>query len=171
MKKAIPGKNEKKIATVEDLISSGELEKAEKVLENILREEPGNQKAIVALAKLIFFNDYEKSFKLLDQIDEGSEYSEIRESLKTFAHLFSLKNNPNQLTDSPAKKLYVEAISDLQKQDFDSALFKFIEVIREDRYFADDGARKACIAIFKYLGEENELTLKHRKDFGRALYV
>ena len=171
LKKAIPGKNEKEIATVEEIISSGEFTKAKKVLENILSNEPENQKARIMLAKLIFFDDYEKSLKLIGQIDEGSEYSELIESLKTFVHLFSLKNAHEQLTDSPVKILYLQAISELQKQNFDSALNKFIEVIRNDRYFDDDGARKACIAIFKYLGEENELTIKHRRDFGRALYV
>ncbi len=153
------------------MISSGELKQAEKVLENILVDEPNNQKAKIILAKLIFFDDFEKSLKLLDQIEEGSEHSESIDSLKTFAYLFSLKNNPENLDNSSVKNLYLDAINEIQKQNFDSALTKFIEVIRADRYFDNDGARKACIAIFKYLGEENELTLKHRRDFGRALYV
>ncbi len=171
LKKAIPGKNEKKITTAETLISTGEFAKAEKVLEKILEEEPANQKAIVTLAKLIFFKDNEKSLSLIDQVDEEAEYFEIVESLKTFANLFQMQNNPNHLSDNPAKNLYAEAIADLQKQDFSSALNKFIEVIRIDRYFDEDGARKACIAIFKYLGEDNEITINHRRDFGRALYV
>ncbi len=171
LKKAIPGKNEKKISTVEDLISSGEIKKAEKVLENILIDEPDNIKAKIILAKLIFFNDYEKSLKLIEQISEGSEYLDSIESLNIFARLFSLKDNSDNLDNTPSKNIYLNAIADLQKQNFDSALTKFIELIRDDRYYDEDGARKACIAIFKYLGEENELTLKHRRDFGRALYI
>jgi putative thioredoxin len=50
-------------------------------------------------------------------------------------------------------------------------LEQFIEVIREDRYYDDDGSRKACIAIFKYLGEERDTTIKYRRAFGNALYV
>ena len=77
----------------------------------------------------------------------------------------------DSLPDSPAREKYITAIENLRNQNFDSALSNFIDVIREDRYFDDDGARKACIAIFKYLGEESAITLKYRRDFGSALYV
>jgi putative thioredoxin len=69
------------------------------------------------------------------------------------------------------KSIYIEAIGDLMKKNFPNALEKFIKVIKENKSYDDEGARKACIAIFKYLGEENEITLKYRRDFGRALYV
>lgn len=56
-------------------------------------------------------------------------------------------------------------------KDFYSALSRFIDVIRTDKSYDDNGSRKACIAIFKYLGEDHEITIKHRRDFGSALYV
>ena len=34
-------------------------------------------------------------------------------------------------------------------RDFDLALSRFIEAIRTDRFYDNDGPRKACIAIFK----------------------
>ena len=78
---------------------------------------------------------------------------------------------PNELADKPIGAKYLSAIKSLAKVDFDEALRQFIEIIREDRKYDNDGARKACIAIFKYLGEEHDITLKHRRDFGSALYV
>lgn len=153
------------------LISNGETDKAIKVLENMLKKEPENEKVKVMLAKLLVFKDKEKCLSLIEGIDEGSENFELVVSLKTISRLINLKNNPNGLQESPAWNLYMEAIGDIQKQNFDSALDKFIEVIRSDRTLDDDGARKACIAIFKYLGEENEITIKHRRDFGSALYI
>jgi putative thioredoxin len=54
---------------------------------------------------------------------------------------------------------------------FDSSLEKFIEVIRADKSSDNEGARRACIAIFKYLGDDHEITIKHTRDFGSALYV
>ena len=59
----------------------------------------------------------------------------------------------------------------LKDKKFDQSIEKFIEIIKTDRFYSDDIAKKACIAIFKYLGEENEITLTYRKEFGRALYV
>ena len=171
LKKAVPGKNGMQLVAAETLISNGETEKAIKVLENILKQESDNEKAKVMLAKLLFFKDTKKSLSIIEDIDEGSENFEAVDSLRTISRLLELKNNPNGLQESPAVNLYLEAVNDVQNQNFNAALEKLIEVIRTDRSLDDDGARKACIAIFKYLGEENEITIKHRRDFGSALYV
>jgi putative thioredoxin len=66
--------------------------------------------------------------------------------------------------------LYYSAIQHLTAGDFDTAIGQFIEVIRENRSYDDDGSRKACIAVFKLLGEEHHVTQKHRRDFSSALY-
>jgi len=63
------------------------------------------------------------------------------------------------------KELYLEAIKALQQHDYDRALEKFIEVIRENRYYNDDTARIACLAIFGLLGEEHPIVKKHRPSF------
>ncbi len=171
LKKAIPGKNGTQLVAAETLISTGETDKAINVLENILKQEPDNEKVKVLLAKLLLFKDSKKSLSLVENIDEGSENFETVDSLRTIYHLIEIKNNPDNLSESQARNLYLDAIGDIQNQNFEAALDKFIEVIRNDRTLDDDGARKACIAIFKYLGEENDITIKHRRDFGSALYV
>jgi len=80
-------------------------------------------------------------------------------------------NNQDSFKDSTEKLKYIDAINDLKNKIFELSLEKFIDVIRNDRNLDDDGARKACLAIFKYLGEENEITLKYSRDFGSALYI
>ena len=43
-------------------------------------------------------------------------------------------------------------------------------MIRRNRYYDDDGARKAVIAVFKLLGEDHETTRAYRNPFANALY-
>lgn len=50
-----------------------------------------------------------------------------------------------------------------------TAVGQFIEAIRENRSY-DDGSRKACIAVFKLLSEEHEVTKRPRRDFSSALH-
>jgi len=171
LKKAIPGKNGMQLNAAESLISTGEEDKAINVLENVLKQEPYNEKAKILLSKLLLFKDNKKSQDLIKNIDEGSENFQAADSMRTLSCLIELNNNAYELAESPMKNLYLDALKDIQNQNFDSAIDKLIEVIRNDRTLEDDGARKACIAIFKYLGEENEITIKHRRDFGSALYV
>jgi len=126
--------------------------------------------AKVYLAKTLLFESPDEATRLLEGMDDP-KFSEVTETVATFSRLFELESKPEILPDSEVKATYIEAIRFIRVQDFDSALEKFIEVIRTDRYYDDDGSRKACIAIFKYLGDEHPTTLKWRREFSSALYV
>ncbi len=167
LKKAIPGKNAVEIERAKDLIYKGESNKASALIEKLLKAEPDNSELKILLAKTLLFREPETAEKLAVESENDINYSETIESIKTIAHLFSL----NGINGNGAAVEYKSAIAELKKKNFDSALEKFIDVIKTDRSLDDDGARKACIAIFKFLGEENEITLKHRREFGSALYI
>jgi len=50
------------------------------------------------------------------------------------------------------------------------ALEQFLEVMRRDRRFRDDGARKAMLAVFAILGEEHPLVQEYRRRMASLLY-
>lgn len=170
LKKNIPNKYQDLVLHAEELFSVGKENEAQKILNEVLRDDPNNSVAKILLAKTYLFDNSSKALALLIGVEETSENAEIINSLKTIAGLID-ENNKLLIEDSPTKELYLEAISSLREKNFEKSLEKFIEVIRTDRYYADDAARKACIAIFKFLGEESKITLSYRRDFGSALYV
>ena len=145
--------------------------KQKKYLEKILAENPEESDAKMLLAKIYLFEDPNKSLSLISNIEHSSENEDIFDSIQIISSLITRLNNKSISFESPVLEKYIAAINDLKNKDFDSSLNKFIDVIRNDRKLDDDGARQACIAIFKYLGEDNEITLKHRRDFGSALYI
>ena len=171
LKKAIPSKYAEKVEAAKSLFNEQRNDEAKKLLNNILDSEPANEEAKLLLGKILVFEDSNKAKQLVENIDGSTDNYEQVESIQTIVELFDKLKETNLLPDAPVKNNYVAAIENIKIKNFDSALEKFIDIIREDRSYDDDGARKACIAIFKYLGEENEITLKHRKDFGSALYI
>ena len=120
------------------------------------------------LVKLKLFGNPEEVAALVPMLEEEYEFSELVSSVATLAELLARKRDA--YSDGSTKELYMKAVDELREKNFDAALDAFIGVLRENRYYDDDGARKACIAVFKYLGEEHPVTLKHRKVFDRALY-
>ena len=169
LKKFIPRKSKHEIDRAKELIALGKVEEARPVLEEIVGIEPDNEQARTLLARTLVFSDPERVNRLtLDVVDPA--VAELAEALRTLAYLFGLASHPESLPDHSVKAAYLSAINCMQKSEFDEALEQFINIIREDRKFDTDGARKACIAIFKFLGEEHPTTLKHRRDFGNALY-
>ncbi len=167
LQKVIPGKYQKEITAVKELLLKGNNAEAMVLLEKLIEEEPDNPEVKVLLARTILFEDSSRALELITGIEDNTDFSDLIESIKTISNLFTM----NGLDNSEIAKQFKSAVVSLKSKNFDSALEKFIDVIRTDRTFNDDGARKACIAIFKYLGEESEITLRHRRDFGSALYV
>jgi putative thioredoxin len=106
---------------------------------------------------------------LIENLDEP-KHSDILEAIRTFAQLHELAHHTDRLPGSDVRQLYTSALQSLLVRDFDTALQRFIDVIRQERYYQDDSSRKACIAIFKLLGKEHPITQKYRREFSSALY-
>ncbi|MFO7526119.1 MAG: thioredoxin [Ignavibacteriaceae bacterium] len=171
LRKSIPSKFADMIENAKILLGEGKEEDAKIILEDVLKGDINNSEVKVLLAKILLFDSPHYAKRLIENADLSPDNLELAESIEIISDLFEKLNNKSLLYEAPVKKIYAEAISKLHQKDVDAALEKFIEVIREDKSYDNEGARKACIAIFKYLGEEHQITIKHRRDFGRALYV
>jgi len=169
LKKSIPSKFADRIEQAKVLLKNGNITDAKVILEDVHSGDVNNSEVKVLLAKILLFEDQKEALRLVQNVDDNLNNIELAEAIGTLAEL--LNRNLKSFPDSEVKGKYLSSFEDINRRDFDSALEKFIAIIRTDRNYDNDGARKACIAIFKYLGEDHKITIKHRRDFGSALYV
>ncbi|ARA94906.1 thioredoxin [Rhodothermaceae bacterium RA] len=171
LEKALPSENKRRLEQAEAALEAGDPDTAEPLLRAVLAEEPTNPKAKVLLARILVFRDPDQAEALVDGADfAGPGYVQMAEAVKTLARLTRLQQHPDDLPDEPGRDTYRAALDALAERDFDTALARFIEVIQQHRYYDDDGARKACIALFTLLGPTHEITRKHRRTFDMSLY-
>lgn len=170
LEKSLPDKHQPALDHAEALFVSGEERTALSVVEEVLTQDPANLRARILCAQLHLFSNPDRAIGLLESVEEHVAGFEKVDSVRTLADILRKAKEPNALPAGAVKDVYTAALKEAAQRNFDTALEKFIRVIREDRYYDDDGARKACIAIFKYLGEGHEITVKHRRDFSSALY-
>jgi putative thioredoxin len=166
LEKALPNPFRKELSSAEELIKAEDVEGARSLLERLLKSDPSNDDARVLLAGTYLPEDPERSKALVEGIEEDSPHYPFADALRTISALRRKENLP----PGPSRGEYLLGIQELSKNNFDGALEHFIEVIRQDRSFDDDGARKAVIAIFRILGEDHEITRRHRRSFSSALY-
>ncbi len=165
----LPGKFADTLQEAKDLLASGDEAGARDLLESIVAEDGADKEARVLLAASMLFENSRRSEELVHDIDDPKLSDQV-EMIRTISHLFSVLDQSEPRSDSPTAAVYRNAISALRQKDFEGALDAFISVIRSDRYYDDDGARKACIAIFRWLGDEHPATTRYRREFSMALY-
>ena len=167
---ALPSKYRTQVYGAKQLLLENRVSQALEILQTVLAAEPDNDQATTLLAQAFLSSDYQQALKTVEPIKLGSKYADDAEAIRTLAGMFSHTEDAQSLPQDSVRDEYLAAIRDARSQDFESALKGFVDVIRKYRYYDDDGSRKACIAIFRLLGEDNEITRRYRPIFSSALF-
>jgi putative thioredoxin len=168
------------LAQAQGLLAAGDLASAERVIEQARAEDPDNSRIFVAEVQLkAAAGDAEGALALLehtpvDLIDDP-ELAALRGQLG-FASALSgapdaatlvqrLEADPN---DSEAR--YQLAAHQVIGSDYEAALENLLTLLKKDRAFGDDAARKGMVAIFDLLGGSGELVSRYRAKMLSSLY-
>lgn len=171
LQKVLPSKQREHIKKAQELLFEGNTAKARKILQQVLQAEPDNAQAAVFLAETYLKDDPQQAQDLVQHVTAASEYFPLAEGIRTFAGLFLAFDQPETLPDAPVKATYLQAIQHTRATEYEAALQAFLKVVRQNRAYHDDGARKACLAIFQFLGNDHDLTRTYRSELSSALYA
>jgi putative thioredoxin len=144
-----------------------------------LKEQPDHYPAMVGLGRtLLKQGEIDKGLAVLKRIPEGAPEKTVAKALVATAQ-FRREAAGHQEADLRAKleidpndmdTRYTLACLLAAEQRFEEALDEFLAVLRRDRKYRDDGARKAILALFTTMGDENPLTLTYRRKLANALF-
>ena len=171
----VPTEAAKALNEAKRLSERGDAAGTRSLLEEVVRKDPSNEEARVLLAELLFEEDPDEAAKLVQDISVEHPLGDRANVLRT---LLRLMRSEEELSAIAAKSPdeaeewaeYLKGIKALKQRRYEDALEAWIEVIRRNRKLDDDSARKACVAVFLWLGNEHEITQKYRPPFSSALY-
>jgi putative thioredoxin len=151
---------------------------AEAKLRDALALEARHPRALLAMARLLADRgDVDAAVPLLERISPSAPVSRDAERL-----LATLRTRKDGGGDEAALRARIAAHPDdlaarlglgralAAAARYEDALACLLEVVRRDRQFDDEAARKAMIDIFAVLGSADPLTDRYRSELAKALF-
>jgi putative thioredoxin len=176
--KFLPTAADKQALEAQALEEQGKSAEATALYQTILEADPNHPKALLGLGRLAMNEgESDAALKYLDQIsivaDERKEADRLiaRLNLQSGAaeNLTALrekvKAEPNNIA---ARFELAQALAGAEK--YEEALEGFLAIVKTNREFQDDGARKAIVQIFEVLGSDDPLTDKYRSELAKVLF-
>jgi putative thioredoxin len=174
----LPSAADKQALRAAELEKEGKNTEAKALYQAILESEPNHPKALLGIGRLLTNEgDDQAALNQLEKIpliaDERKEADRLIARLKLqsgasedeSALRAKLKSNPNDLG---ARFELAQALAGSEK--YEEALGEFLAIVKADRNYNDDGARKAMIQIFEVLGSDHPLTERYRSELAKVLF-
>jgi|KBSMisStandDraft_5_1062788.scaffolds.fasta_scaffold92091_3 putative thioredoxin len=174
----LPNAEDKKTQEAAALAGDGKAVEARALYESILESDPNHAGALLGLGQLeIDEGNAERALELLERISLVAKERKDADRLIARLKLQSggaedeaalrakLQADPNNLQ---LRYELAQSLAGMEK--YDPALTEFLGIVKTDRTFQEDGARKAMIQIFEVLGSDHPLTDKYRSELAKVLF-
>jgi putative thioredoxin len=172
----LPTAADREADKAEQLAAEGKAEEAKAIYEKLLAADPNHDRSLLGLARLIASDDVQRAQDLLDRVAFTSPLRAEAERLLARVKLQSGGGNEAELraalTADPdnLEKRFALAEALAAGEKYEDALKGFLEVLKRDRGFQDEGARKAMLDIFEVLGNDHDLTQRYRSELAKVLF-
>src|ERR671910_206282 len=161
-----------------DLEEEGKEAEAQAIYQSILDAEPTHAKSLLGLGRVMMnAGDRDGALETLERISPAAEERKIADRL-----IARLQLQGDQSADEAtlrqklaAQPDSLEARFDLAQalaanEKFEEALSEFLNIVKTNREFRDDGARKAMVQIFDVLPPDDPLIDKYRSELAKVLF-
>jgi len=173
----LPSDGERMAAEAIALLAAGKTSEAEKIFRQAIEVDPRADGARVGLATVhAQRGEIDQALALLDRVEPGPHRQEADRLAATLrirqsgagdeAELRArLTANPD---DMETRFLLAQVLAASGR--YDEALEQYLTIVKRDRSFRDDAARKAMIDIFDTLGPGSELADRYRAALATVLF-
>jgi putative thioredoxin len=143
--------------------------KVKHLFDQLIEKYPENPLVILEAAYfLLKLNRLEEAEKISQTIGpQQKDYYSKAQSLQTFIHL---KRLLGELGGSELDQLFRCGIQLTLAENYEEALPIFLEILRKNRQYQQDGARKVLVSLFHWLGMEHPLTKQYQQELTASLY-
>ncbi len=167
----VPSTTDLLLEKAQSMVLLGQWKSAEQAFRQVMTEQPNNPAALLGLAKsLLMTGQIVDSRLVLQRIPPSREYS-TAETLRPLAEeLKRIQSGSTPVSDDPLDAAYDRALHLVLRGNLEAAMDGLLDVLRQDKRYRNGAARKALLALFELLGEENPTTRQYRSELASVLF-
>jgi len=176
----LPAPQKTPLQMARELVTIGRLPEAAEILEQALGKEPNNIDLQCGLAELkVLAGDLDAGQQTLEAIKAREPNAQATKRLAALIEFNDvMKANPDiaavraALAANPADldARHALAVHRLLAADYDAALGDWLEIMRMNRKFKDDLARKSLVMAFELIGNQDPRVAHTRREMARLLF-
>lgn len=160
---------------IRQLIAEGQLEQAQALLQQAVAQLPEDVELQISLARVLLQrNQATDARAVLDNLPEADKVRPEVKGLLAGLQFAEKAPAPEQLAalanrdDSEAR--YLKAMAALVIADYETALELLLNLLRDERSYAEGIAHKTLLDVFALLGEGNPLVVQSRRKLYTLMY-
>jgi putative thioredoxin len=174
----LPSEYDEQADEAADLEEQGKPAEAQAIYQSILDAEPTHAKSLLGLGRVLMnAGDRDGALEALERISPAAEERKIADRL-----IARLQLQGDQSADEATLRQKLAAQPDslearfelaqalAANEKFEEALSEFLDIVKSDREFREDGARKAMVQIFDVLPPDDPLIDKYRSELATVLF-
>jgi putative thioredoxin len=176
----LPRESDRMLVAAVRMYSDGHRERGLQALAELAMADPENLRVPATLAKLLMNERrFEQAYELLNALPPGAKRDsgiglllahlgfirDAAEASDTRVLEAAIATNPDDL-ESRYRLSAVRVVND----EFDQALEQLLAILKRDRSFREDAARRGMLAIFQVLGQQHPSTERYQRLMANVLH-
>ena len=159
-----------------------QLEKGQSLLESLawveagtafhefLQKSPNHPAGLLGLLKASMMQGKIMEARLImDGFPSSPEYAHM-ETLRPLMTSLSAAAPRHSVTDNPLDAAYHNAIRLILRGNLPAAMDGILDILRQEKHYSNDEARKVLLGLFEVLGDNHPLTQQYRRELALVLF-
>ena len=169
-----------RVLEAQELLQQGQQDQAWELMQKAHEEEPQNQQITKDLIRLsVMMGEYDKAESMIHELPmevrDTPEINELKAQIQ-FAAIIRQSPEPDTLEEKinadpgDLESRHQLAAWRVLEGSYEDALEQLLEIMKKDRAWQDDAARKSMLAIFDMVPGKADLVAKYRRQMFNLLH-
>ena len=170
LREVAPGPADRALAEAVGLLTARRWADAELAARRALELDPGSGAAALCRIKaLLRQGKGSQAFEQIEQFPPGNEVV-AAQRLRPLAALLAEAESSADWAGDDREAEYLQAARLLSRGNYPAALDGLLDILRKDKHYRNDDARKVFLAALELLGEDDPLTRQYRDELASVLF-